>query len=269
MTNDTATVLPRTRTRPHQTRTPRRLARTVAAAAAMLGLLATTCSSDAGTGGADSPPAAPAAETTATDLTGSEVIAQGSIVPASRGEMPAHGLAGVDTSSGERVEAVLPPETPGVVAWSDWCFFDGPDTILTGASQCSASMSSFAFALSHLGADEACVLDQHTKLINALADIEGGDITAQTNAAEDAYGWHRCASVIDPDPTDGRTLTEKCEALPDTKADIDLLYGSCAEWAESRPPTSTPICSASRSLLFAWMDTHHGDEATMDARFDC
>ncbi len=195
---------------------------------------------------------------------------EGSIIPHRRGEMPAHGLAGVDTSSGEKIEAPLPPATPGVIAWSDWCFFDAPSTGL-GARQCSASMSSFAFALSHLGADEACVLDQYTKLINALADIDGGDITAQTYAAQDAYGWHRCASVIDPDPTDGRTLTEKCEALPAAKADIDLLFGSCAEWAGQRMEmlAATPNCSASTSLLFAWMNTHHGDEATMNARFDC
>ena len=54
--------------------------------------------------------------------------------------MPAHGLGGVDTSSGEKIEAVLPPATPGVIAWSDWCFFDAPSTGL-GAWQCSVSFN--------------------------------------------------------------------------------------------------------------------------------
>ena len=232
--------------------------RCVVAVVVVAAIVAVGCS-----GRGDSPVARPAEP-------GDPVI-EGSIIPHRRGEMPAHGLAGVDTSSGERIEAPLPPETPAVVAWSDWCFFDGPDTILTGASQCSASMSSFAFALSHLGADEACVLDQYTKLINALADVEGGDITAQTYAAQDAYGWHRCASVIDPDPTDGRTLTEKCEALPAVSESRSALYGSCAEWAEVEMSisASTPICSASTSLLGAWMKTHHGDKSTKGSRFDC
>ena len=197
-------------------------------------------------------------------------VVEGSIIPHRRGEMPAHGLAGVDTSSGEKIEAVLPPATPGVIAWSDWCFFDAPSTGL-GARQCSMSLSSFAFALSHLGADEACVLDQYTKLINALADIDGGDITAQANAAEDAYGWHNCASVIDPDPTDGRSLAEKCEALPAVRESRSALYGSCAEWAEVQMSisASTPICSASTALLFAWMKTHYGDKSTQDWLSGC
>ena len=232
-------------------RPPRAMMWSVALAAVVVvaAIAAVGCS-----GRGDSPVARPAEP-------GDPVI-EGSIIPHRRGEMPAHGLGGVDTSSGEKIEAVLPPATPGVIAWSDWCFFDAPSTGL-GAWQCSMSLSSFAFALSHLGADEACVLDQYTKLINALADIDRGDITAQANAAEDAYGWHRCATIIDPDPTDGRTLAEKCEALPDTKADIDLLYGSCAEWAETQMAIfhHAPNCSASTVLASAWMATHYGDES--------
>ena len=229
----------------------------VAAVVVVAAIAAVGCS-----GRGDSPVARPAEP-------GDPVI-EGSIIPHRRGEMPAHGLAGVDTSSGEKIEAVLPPATPGVIAWSDWCFFDAPSAGL-GARQCSASMSSFAFALSHLGADEACVLDQYTKLINALADIDGGDITAQTNAAEDAHGWHNCATIIDPHPGDGRTLTEKCEALPEVRSLIDQIYGDCAEWAEQRMEmlAATPNCSSSTVLGIWWMNTHHGDESTMNARFDC
>ena len=197
-------------------------------------------------------------------------VVEGSIIPHRRGEMPAHGLPGEDMSTGERIEAVLPPATPGVIAWSDWCFFDAPRTGL-GAWQCSMSLSSFAFALSHLGADEACVLDQYTKLITALADIEGGDVTAQANAAEDAYGWHNCATIINPDPTDGRSLTEKCEALPAVRESRSALYGSCAEWADEYLAIrdSTPNCSANTGLARAWIRTHHGEETLTGAVFDC
>ena len=40
------------------------------------------------------------------------------------------------------------------------------------------------------------------------------------------------------------------------RADIDLLYGSCAERAaaEMSMSASTPICSASTALLLAWMN---------------
>ena len=131
-------------------------------------------------------------------------------------------------------------------------------------------MSSFSWALTHLGADEACVLDQYTKLIEALADIRGGDTTTQTNAAEDAYGWHNCPTIVNPDPTDGRSLAEKCEALPDARAYIDALYGSCGEWAQESLAVfaSTPVCSSNTVLATAWIRTHHGDTTLRGARFD-
>lgn len=229
----------------------------VAAAVVVAAIAAVGCS-----GRGDSPVARPAEP--------GDPVVEGSIIPVRRGEMPAHGLGGVDTSSGERIEAVLPPATPGVIAWSDWCFFDAPSTGL-GAWQCSMSLSSFAFPLRYLGADEACVLDQYTKLINALADIDGGDITAQSDAAEDAYGWHNCATIIDPDPEDGRSLTAKCEALPEVREDIDALYGSCAQWADEQMEIFhwTPNCSASSGLLWAWMQTHYGDESLSGWLSDC
>ena len=159
-----------------------------------------------------------------------------------------------------------------MIAWSDWCFFDAPRTRYTDAYQCSSSLSSFSWALTHLGADEACVLDQYTKLIEALGEIRGSDVDgSKTAAAEDAYGWHNCATIIDPDPTDGRSLAAKCETLPVVKAGIDLLYGGCAEWADKKMAIRdlTPNCSASTVLLFAWMNSHHGDDSMRGARFDC
>ena len=215
---------------------------------------------------------APASGEALLDLTGSETVEPGSITPARRGEMPSAAISGTDLSSGETVEGHLPPATPAVVAWSDWCFFDAPNTPYTGAFQCSASMSSFSWALTHLEADEACVLDQYTKLIKALAEIRGSDPDgAKTNAAEDLYGWHNCATVIDPDPDDGRSLAAKCESLPEVRKTRTALYGSCAEWAEAEMAISgsTPNCSASTALLFAWMKSHHGDDALRGARFDC
>ena len=206
------------------------------------------------------------------DATGSETVDSGSITPARRGEMPPNAISATDLSSGERVEGHLPPATPGVVAWSDWCFFDAPRTPYTGAYQCSASMSSFSWALTHLEADEACVLDQYTKLIEALAEIRGSDPDgSKTNAAEDAYGWHNCATIINPDPADGRSLADKCEALPEVRESRSALYGSCAEWAEAKMATRhhTPNCSANTMLAKAWIRTHHGDEALRGSRFDC
>ena len=52
-----------------------------------------------------------------------------------------------------------------------------------------ASTGSFCVEpISHLEANEACVLEQHRLRIEA-----GG-------RARNDYGWHRCASLIDPDP---------------------------------------------------------------------
>ena len=252
--------------------------RRLVVAALVVGVVASAGCSGSGGAAAPRPPApsdaAPteAGDDVSVDATGSETVSSGSISPARRGEMPARAIGGTDTSSGERVEGHLPPATPGVIAWSDWCFFDGPRTGYTSAYQCSTSMSSFAWALTHLGADEACVLDQYTKLIEALGEIRGSDVDgSKSNAVEDAYGWHNCATVIDPDPGDGRSLAEKCEALPEVRDSRSALYGSCAEWAElllSYSP-GTPNCSASTALLVAWLKTHYGDASTRGARFDC
>ena len=232
--------------------------RVVAAVVVVAAVAAVGCS-----GRGDAPVARPAEP--------GDPVVEGSIIPHRRGEMPAHGLPGEDMSTGERIEAVLPPATPGVIAWSDWCFFDAPRTGL-GAWQCSMSLSSFAFALSHLGADEACVLDQYTKLIAALADIDDrGDITAQADAAEDAYGWHNCATIINPDPGDGRSLAAKCEALPEVSEYVAGFYNSCAEWADEYLAIRryTPNCSANTGLAIMWIETHYGEETLTGAVFDC
>ena len=249
-----------------------RFAAIVATAAALL--LVSACVSEPAPPPDVGAPAdvAPAGDGPVVGVTGSDTVAAGSISPARRGELPARAIGGTDTSNGERVEGHLPPATPGVVAWSDWCFFDGPRTAYTGAYQCSASMSSFAWALTHLGADEVCVLDQYAKLIEGLGEIRGNDADgSKSNAVEDAYGWHNCATVVDPDPGDGRSLAEKCEALPGVRDSWAALYGGCAEWAELSLSYSpgTPNCSASTALLIAWLKAHHGDASTRGARFDC
>ena len=255
-------------------RTRRPLLVPVAAAVAAAGVLAlSACTTSPGAGRpTEAAPAAAGSEEAPRDLTGSETVEPGSITPLRRGEMPSAAISATDLSSGERVEGHLPPATPAVIAWSDWCFFDAPQTPYTGAFQCSASMSSFSWALTYLGADEACVLDQYTKLIEELAEIRGSDPGgAKTDAAEDLYGWHNCATVVDPDPEDGRSLAAKCESLPEVRESRSALYGSCAEWADDRMSIFhwTPNCSASTVLAIAWIRAHHGEETLEGARFDC
>ena len=257
------------------TRTRRPLLVSVAAAAAAAAVLALSACTTSPSGNRPAGTAAPAesgSEEAPRDLTGSETVDPGSITPRSRGEMPAAAISATDMISGERVEGHLPPATPAVIAWSDWCFFDAPRTPYTGAFQCSASMSSFSWALTHLEADEACVLDQYTKLIEELAQIRGSDPGgAKTDAAEDLYGWHNCATVIDPDPGDGRTLTAKCESLPEVDEYVSGPYGGCAEWADEQTVILewTPNCTSSTVLATAWISAHHGEETLRGARFDC
>ena len=149
-------------------------------------------------------------------------------------------------------------------------------------------------ALDYLGADPICVLNEYSKKADYFLSQGSG---ANNSYAKNNFGWHLCATVIDPivgempsgdrdndvglrlSDTPGITLAERCrivladpfpgihlEARPtigERKAEISpSQFGQdCDAWAayiiEKGPARSAPACNASSSLAEEWMEHHH------------
>ena len=152
------------------------------------------------------------------------------IHPASRGEQP-QPLPG--HSHGH-----LPPFTPGVQAWSDWCFFDfevnivwpedfvwpedgpwpdGVDVPTPPSSTyfCALALHSMSFYLSHLEAPEECILPKATAIVEASEQrmlswfTPSGSPERQAMSAIRHQNHHlHCPNVIYPDPDAALTSEE-------------------------------------------------------------
>ena len=183
------------------------------------------------------------------------------LVPATRGAMPP-AIPSFNMLSGEPVLNHLPPRTPELIAWSDWCFF-GDDGAAPGASAfaCSQQLAHFAWALTPaeqggIAADESCVLEQERLYLQDSATA--GISPAQ---ALETNGWHRCASIVNPSPAERLTMTEQCRSLaaghPQVESFLDVLHGGdCAVWADSQQflidTFGAPACSEAASLSMLW-----------------
>ena len=149
-------------------------------------------------------------------------------------------------------------------------------------------------ALDYLGAHQQCVLNMYTEKVKYLVPQGAG---ADWSYATNSYGWHLCATVIDPIafdiPAEGRdndaglrlsdtpgiTLAERCRIVLTTPfPDIQLeaatssynveagipttRFGQdCNAWAawiiENGPAPSSPACNESASLAEEWMEHNH------------
>lgn len=183
------------------------------------------------------------------------------LIPPAPGAMPP-AIPSFDMLTGEPILNKWPPATPAVIAWSDWCFF-GTDGDAPGATAfaCSQQIAHFVWALTPaeqggIAADEPCVLEQERLYLETMA--AAGTLPAQ---ALQTNGWHRCASVVDPSPGDGRTMIDKCLALaaarPQLQARLDVFYGGdCATWADAQQHLmdafGAPACSEAARLSMLW-----------------
>ena len=117
----------------------------------------------------------------------------------------------------------LPPFTPAVQAWSDWCFFDfevsivwpenfdWPDDVAPtppGSTYfCARALHSMAFYLSHLEASEDCILPKATRNVEASEQRILSWFTPRDSPESQAVAavYHQnhylhCPNVIYPDP---------------------------------------------------------------------
>ena len=155
-----------------------------------------------------------------------------------------------------------PRRSENVQSWVDWC---------GDYSGCDWLLAQMTWPLDYLAADEVCVVEVYA----VRAREEASDYR---DGLRGEYGWHRCASLIDPRQPDGRLLSEqpgitmadRCRAV--LPADIDLQYYeggrtaarrgglSCDEWgawAESRR-TSYETCDHSGQLAAQWLEHYIG-----------
>ena len=165
-----------------------------------------------------------------------------------------------------------PRRSENVQIWVDWC---------GDYAGCDWLLAQMTWALDYLAADEVCVIERY--FTRALEES-----TNYRDSLPGEYGWHQCASVIDPRQPDGRLLSEqpgitvadRCRAV--LPADIDLEYYeggrldghrgglTCDEWgawAESRR-TGYETCDQSAVIAKEWLEHYIGMPGSY-ARLGC
>ena len=202
--------------------------------------------------------------------------------------VPEWGDGSVDPTSPRYDHADQPRETSVVAAVRRYC--DG----LRGPLNCRWHLFSMYQALDYLGADQWCIA---SVVLQRLDYYEANPIYWSVDDVFEDYGWHLCATVIDPivvplpealpatdvgyrlSDTPGITLAERCRAvLVDPFPDIQLeerskrtdgvysepdYFGQdCDAWAAhvtAHPEHDRfPVCTQARSLAEEWMEHQHG-----------
>ena len=118
-----------------------------------------------------------------------------------------------------------PRLTNQTLAWADWC---------SGVfSSCRWLMHEMHQALDYLGANPRCVLNIYTQKVNHYLE-QGSGVNA--SYAANNFGWHLCASVIDPIvrdlPTDdlpqmSGSVSPTCRGSP-SQIDVALFSQMCS-----------------------------------------
>ena len=173
-----------------------------------------------------------------------------------------------------------PEEIPGptldTFRWVSWCY-DQPST------PCRWLMFEMKWALDFLGAHPWCVLNEYTQRANIYASPQ-----RPPRNIRDLYGWHRCATVIDPivgTPDPGRSndvgvllshsgisLAEQCRrVLPEDvqmeskvrrlSEEVQRFGSDCdawAAWVDDRIGADAfRVCDRSARLAEEWMEHHY------------
>ncbi|MCE2512590.1 MAG: hypothetical protein J4F50_08585 [Acidimicrobiia bacterium] len=185
------------------------------------------------------------------------------------GTRPPSWVRGTDDGRSRPDDA--PRRSEQVQAWLDWCG--------GGWLGCKRLQLEMVWALDYLGANPQCVV-QHYEWRAHHASRPGVSDGWNNGRLRNRYGWHRCATVVDPMQPDGRMLSdhglsiaERCRAV--LPADIKLEektsvanrgmfrhWMTCNEWGEwvedRMRGTDLPDCEGSARLAEEWMEHHHG-----------
>ena len=179
-----------------------------------------------------------------------------------------------------------PIETPRIVGEDrevvlEWALWMGPG----GYTQWL--LLQMKLPLDYLGGHPYCVISEYYARVEALNALNLSYGQAEPNELRNLYGWHRCASVIDPYivgvelPTDrtndvgyrlsdtpGITLAERCRiVMPEDiqlehyDAHFEAGHAGCDEWAERVLThflySKYPQCYESARLATEWLEHYH------------
>ena len=158
-----------------------------------------------------------------------------------------------------------PQATTNVQIWIDWC---------GEYRRCDTLLWTMVWALDYLGADDICVLTNYEERL-VKGTQPGVSDGYQNYRLKDQYGWHSCATIIDPVQSDGRllsehglTMAERCRAV--LPADVELedhanlpnvTYGmTCDEWGEwvEQRHLGAKVCDGSARLAEEWLEHYIG-----------
>lgn len=148
-----------------------------------------------------------------------------------------------------------PRVSSNVQIWIDWC---------GNHPECDRLLLHMVWALDYLGANEVCVIEQYFDYALSTAQYP-----------QEMYGWHNCATIIDPVQSDGKLLSEhglsmaeRCRAVLPDDVELEERISSgvirdgldCDEWGawvEARR-VSYPACDKSARLAEEWLEHYIG-----------
>ena len=158
-----------------------------------------------------------------------------------------------------------PRATTNVQIWIDWC---------GGDSRCDTLLWTMVWALDYLGADDSCVITNYFERLTRGTQPGVSD-GYQNYKLKDQYGWHSCATIIDPVQSDGRllsehglTMAERCRAVLPSDVELEdhaklpnVTHGmTCDEWGEwvEQRHLGAKVCDGSARLAEEWLEHYIG-----------
>ena len=188
---------------------------------------------------------------------------------------PPSWVRGTDTGSGRPDD--VPRLSVGVATWINWCRSN-----YGGNTGCEQMLFHMVWAIDYLGADTECVLANYRDRIQQGNNPNVADRYNDSRLIN-RFGWHKCATVVDPVQPDGRLLSqhglsmaERCRAaLPDDvkleerpeAGRVGLGCNSWGAWVENRR-TGSNDCDRSARLAEEWLE-HYSEMPVRFYRISC
>ena len=158
----------------------------------------------------------------------------------------------------------MPRPTEEIKAFASWCVQTAESSAAFTDQDCAAALHEMVWPIDYMGAAPQCVIAQYRQRFDDYTAAGAVGIAPAEN------GWHNCASVINPDPSDeSTTLAERCAQVLPEGVELEAPAGSatsdqrtpdgCAAWAQSLATSGVAgsRCSLLAALATQWMQYHY------------
>ena len=158
----------------------------------------------------------------------------------------------------------MPRPTEEIKAFASWCLQTAASSSSFTDQDCASALHEMVWPVDYMGAAAQCVIAQYRQRFDGYAAAGAVGIAPAEN------GWHNCASVVNPDPSDASTsLAERCAQVLPEGARLEAPAGSatsdqrtpdgCAAWAQSLQASGVAgsRCSLVAALATQWMQYHY------------